>query len=78
MDGFHTSQVAFISVRAPGNYHLHVESSDEFGGSFSIGEMQSAQEPDRALARAIPVGLVALVLSVLLAVAAVVVRRRGA
>ena len=78
VNGFHTSQVAFISVRAPGNYHLHVESPDEFGGSFSIGEMPSALEPDRALARAIPAGLVALALSALLAVAAVVVRRRGA
>ena len=53
VDGFHTVQVARISVRASGRYHLHVESPDEFGGSFSIGELPTVLDPDRAFARAI-------------------------
>jgi hypothetical protein len=75
VDGFHTVQVARISVHTPGRYHLHVESPDEFGGSFSIGEMPRVLDPDRALARAIPFGLAALILSALLAVATILVRR---
>jgi hypothetical protein len=75
VDGFHTVQVARISVRASGQYHLHVESPDEFGGSFSIGELPRVLDPDRALARATPVGLAALVLSALLAITASILRR---
>ena len=77
VDGFNTVQVARISVRAPGRYHLHVESPDEFGGSFSIGEMPTVLDSGHALARAIPVALVTLALSALLTVAAVLFRGRA-
>jgi hypothetical protein len=77
VDGFHTKQVARITVYAPGRYHVHVESPEESGGSFSIGELPAVKAPDsdRALAYAAPVGLVALVVSALLAVGAVLVWR---
>jgi hypothetical protein len=74
VDGFHTVQVARISVHAPGKYHLHVESPEEFGGSFSVGELPATLDPDRSLARAVPVGIGALILSALLAIAAAIVR----
>lgn len=76
VDGFHTVQVARISVHAPGKYHFHVESPDEVGGSFSIGELPRVLDPDRALARAMPFGVAALILSALLAIAAIFVHRR--
>jgi hypothetical protein len=73
VDGFHTVQVARISVLAPGKYHLH-ESPEEFGGSFSVGELPATLDADRSLARALPVGVGALILSALLAIAAGIVR----
>ena len=76
VDGFHTVQVARISVHVPGRYHLHVESPDEVGGSFSVGEVPRVLNPDRALARAMPFGIAALALSALLAAAAIVVHWR--
>jgi len=76
VDGFHTVQVARISVHVPGKYHLHVESPDEVGGSFSVGEMPRVLDPDRAFARAIPFGFAALGLSALLAAAAIFVHWR--
>jgi hypothetical protein len=81
VDGFHTVQVARISVHAAGKYHLHVESPEEFGGSFSVGELPAVLDPDRSLARAVPVGIGALILAALLAIAAGIVslaaRRAG-
>lgn len=74
VDGFHTVQVARISVLAPGQYHLRVESPEEFGGSFSVGELPATLDPDRSLARAVPVGIGALILSALLVVAAGIAR----
>ena len=76
VDGFHTVQVALISVHAPAKYHFHVESPDEVGGSFSVGEMPRVLDPDRAFARAIPFALAALGLSALLAAAAIVAHWR--
>jgi hypothetical protein len=73
VDGFHTVQVARISVLAPGKYHLHVESPEEFGGSFSVGELPATLDPDRSLTRAVPVGVGTLMLSALLAIAASIV-----
>jgi hypothetical protein len=74
VDGFHTVQVARISVHAPGKYHLHVESPEEFGGSFSVGELPATLDSEHSLARALPVGIGALILSALLAIAAAIVR----
>jgi hypothetical protein len=78
VDGFHTKQVARITVHAPGRYHVRVASPEESGGSFSIGELPTEMDSDHALARAKPVGIVAIVLSALLVVGAVVVRRMTA
>ena len=73
VDDFHTMRVARISVLAPGKYHLHVERPEEFGGSFSVSELPATLDPDRSLARAVPVGVGALILSALLAIAAGIV-----
>jgi hypothetical protein len=77
VDGFHTVQVARILVRAPGRYRVHVESPEESGGSFSIGELPAVLGADRALARVAPPILVFLGLSAVMAVAAFLVRRRA-
>jgi hypothetical protein len=78
VDRFHTVQVARIAVRAAGRYHVHVESPEESGGSFSIGELPAILDTNHALARAAPTILVFLGLSAIMTVIAVVVRRRDA
>jgi hypothetical protein len=77
VDGFHTVQVARIQVRAPGRYHVRVESPDESGGSFSIGELPTVLDAPQAVRRvAIPV-LVLVGLSVTMTVTALLLRRRA-
>lgn len=78
VDGFHTVQVARILVRAPGRYHVHVESPEESGGSFSIGELPAMLDAPRSLARAAPGILAFLGLSAVMAIAALLARRRQA
>ncbi len=77
VDGFHTVQVARIQVLAPGRYHVHVESPEESGGSFSIGELPAILEARRALARAVPAILFFLGLSAIMAISALLTRRRA-
>jgi hypothetical protein len=74
--GFHSVQVARIAVRATGRYHIHVESPEESGGSFSIGELPEILDHERALVRVAPVIAGFLGLSGVMALAALVVRRR--
>jgi hypothetical protein len=78
VDGFHTVQVARIFVRAPGRYRVHVESPEESGGSFSIGELPAILDADRALARSAPAILTFLGLSAAMAISALLARRRAA
>jgi LPXTG-motif cell wall-anchored protein len=76
VDRFHTVQVARIAVRGTGRYHIHVESPEESGGSFSIGELPEVLDWDRALMRLAPSLLTFLGFSLLLAIAAWLLRRR--
>lgn len=78
VDGFHTVQVARIAVHAPGRYHVQVESPEESGGSFSIGALPAMLDWDRALIRAAPPILAFLGLSIVMAVGALIARRRDA
>ena len=70
VDGFHTSQVARITVTAPGKYHVQVESPDENGGSFSIGEMPATVDALHNVLRAAPGIILFLGLSFLMVIAA--------
>jgi hypothetical protein len=76
VDGFHTVQVARILVRAPGRYRVHVESPEESGGSFSIGELPAILDANRALARAAPAIFFFLGLSAIMAIGALLARGR--
>jgi hypothetical protein len=76
VDGFHTVQVARILVRAPGRYHVHVESPEESGGSFSLGELPALLDARRALARNATPILFFLGLSVVMAVGGLIARSR--
>jgi hypothetical protein len=76
VDGFHTVQVARILVRAPGRYHVHVESPEESGGSFSLGDLPAMLDARRALARNAAPILFFLGLSAVMAVTALLARRR--
>ena len=78
VDGTHTVQVARIAVRGSGRYHVHVESPEESGGSFSIGELPELLDKERALARLAPAILSLLGLAAVLAIIATMVRRRRA
>ena len=75
VEGFHTVQVARIAVHAPGTYQVHVESPEENGGSFSIGEPPAMLDAPQALARSAPAILTFFGLSALMTVAAMVFRR---
>jgi hypothetical protein len=77
VDGFHTVQVARILVRAPGRYHVHVESPEESGGSFSLGELPAMLDGRRALARNATPILFFLGFSAVMAVSALLVQTRS-
>jgi hypothetical protein len=74
--GFHTVQVATITVAVPGRYHVHVESPDESGGSFSIGEPPALKGFDYGLVQGSPFIVLFVGLSIAMMVAALVARRR--
>jgi hypothetical protein len=76
VDRFHTVQVATITVRAPGLYHVHVESPEESGGSFSIGEPPEMRNFDYGLVHASPFIVLFLVLSLVMMRAALIARRK--
>jgi hypothetical protein len=65
-------------VRGPGRYHVQVESPEESGGSFSIGELPAVLDKKRALVRLAPAILSLLGLAVVLMIIATMVRRRRA
>jgi hypothetical protein len=77
VDRFHTVQVATIIVSAPGRYHVRVESPEEAGGSFSIGEPPALEGFGETLARASPFVVFFLGVSIAAMIAALVARRRG-
>lgn len=54
VDGYHTVQVASITVATPGTYHMHVQSREQNGGSFSIGQPPALISPGRNVLRATP------------------------
>lgn len=77
VDGFHTVQVARITVLEAGTYHVEVESPEENTGSFSIGELPATVDAAHNVARATPVILGCLALSALMAVMALAGRRKS-
>lgn len=78
VDGFHTVQVASIQVSQPGRYHVHVESREENGGSFSIGEPPATVAPAQHVVRAAPCIGFFLLGGLVLGVSAAFARRRTA
>ena len=78
VDGFHTVQVASIAVRKPGTYHVHVESQEENGGSFSIGELPAVIDPAHNVVRATPFIGLFVVVGVVLGVSAALISRKAA
>jgi len=54
VEGFHTVQVAKITVATAGVYHVQVESREENEGSFSIGAMPGVISAGRNVLRAWP------------------------
>ena len=76
VDGFHTVQVASIKVRTPGRYHVHVESREQNGGSFSIGELPATISPGQNVVRAAPCIGLFLVVGIALGAFAIVAHRR--
>lgn len=54
VDGYHTVQVASITVQSLGRYHVHVQSREQNGGSFSIGSPPALVSPAQNVLRASP------------------------
>lgn len=54
VDGYHTVQVASITVTTAGRYQVHVESKEQSGGSFSIGQPPAVISAGRNVLRAWP------------------------
>jgi len=78
VDGYHTVQVAHITVTTPGVYHVHVESHEENGGSFSIGDMPAIISPGRNVLRATPFIALFILLGLVLGLTALRARSRAA
>lgn len=77
VDGFHTVQVAAITVTRAGRYHVSVKGLDENGGSFSIGQLPATIPAARNVVRAWPFITLFLLVALVIGVTAAMSGHRG-